>query len=183
MTERDDILGILAEQRDTVLITVRGMDDEQAARRTTVSALTLGGLIKHLAHTERSWIHVMTKADGEVPPGGIDMDQYRMKEGETLAGLLAEYASAAAETETAVAGLSSLDKAVPLPVYPWSPPERVWWSARRVLLHLIRETAQHAGHADIIRESLDGANTTMRMGADAGMTADDFAAFGTKDDA
>jgi hypothetical protein len=58
---------------------------------------------------------------------------------------------------------------VPLPNYPWFGGGGVRWS-RRILLHLIRETAQHAGHADIIRESLDGANTTMAMARDAGMT-------------
>ncbi len=46
---------------------------------------------------------------------------------------------------------------------------RQWWTARRLLLHVLRETSHHSGHADIIRESLDGANTTMQMGADAGM--------------
>jgi uncharacterized damage-inducible protein DinB len=177
--ERHDILSLLAEQRETLLITVRGIDDEQAARRTTVSELTLGGVIKHLAHTERSWIHALTERNGEIPPGGLDMSQYTMAEGETLAGLIAEYAAAAEATETAVLALPSLAEMVPLAVYPWSPPERVSWSALRVLLHLIRETAQHSGHADIIREALDGANTTMQMGVDAGMNEEDFAALGT----
>lgn len=56
--------------------------------------------------------------------------------------------------------LGDLDRSVPLPKSPWSPPETVYWPARRILLYLIRETAQHAGHADIIREALDGASTT-----------------------
>ncbi|WP_374778144.1 DUF664 domain-containing protein [Streptomyces sp. NBC_01310] len=78
----------------------------------------------------------------------------------TLTGLLKQYAAAARTTEQAVADLRDMDRRVPLPSTPWSPPETVYWSARRILLHLIRETAQHAGHADIIRESLDGASTT-----------------------
>ena len=72
--------------------------------------------------------------------------------------LLEEYAKAAAETADLVAGLPDLDAAQPLPEAPWFPPG-ARWSARRVLLHVIAETAQHAGHADIIRESLDGAKT------------------------
>ncbi|CAM5290356.1 hypothetical protein SAVIM338S_00289 [Streptomyces avidinii] len=72
--------------------------------------------------------------------------------------MLRQCAAAAEATGDAVAGLPDLDRAVPLPVTPWSPPEPVHWSARRILLHLIRETAQHAGHADIFRESPDGAN-------------------------
>ncbi|MDX5451676.1 MAG: DinB family protein, partial [Rhodococcus sp. (in: high G+C Gram-positive bacteria)] len=86
-----------------------------------------------------------------------------------VAGLLERYEAIAKETEAFVAGLEDLDLPVPLPTAPWAP-ERQWWSARKVLLHIIRETAHHSGHADIIRESLDGANTTRQQGADAGMT-------------
>ena len=179
MSERDDLIGLLAEQRSTLLITVRGIDDDQAARRTTVSDLTLGGVIKHLARAERSWVYLVTKGNGEAPPDAINTDQYRMSAGETIAGLVEEYVDAGRTTDETVTELSSLDKAVLLPVYPWSPPERQIWTARRLLLHVIRETAQHAGHADIIRESLDGANTTMQLGIDAGMTEEDFAALDT----
>ncbi|GAB2894844.1 DinB family protein [Streptomyces deserti] len=158
--EHGELLHALAEQRELLLITVRGLTDSQAARRTTVSDLTLGGIVKHLARGERVWAQIMAEGDGELPDGMLDMDQYRMGEQDTLAGLLEQYAAAARATEEAVAGLPDLGRSVPLPVTPWSPPEREYWSARRILLHLIRETAQHAGHADIIREALDGANTT-----------------------
>ncbi|NYI07646.1 DinB family protein [Allostreptomyces psammosilenae] len=162
--ERTQLLGILAEQRDTLLITVRGLDDERAARRTTVSELTLGGLIKHVARTEAFWVRLMRERDGLLLPGDLDEERMRLSDGETLDGMLAEYAAVAEATEAAVAALPDLDVAVPLPDFPWAPSdEPVYWSARRVLLHLLRETAHHCGHADIIRESLDGANTTMQM--------------------
>ncbi len=96
------------------------------------------------------------------------MATYTMTEDETLAGLLDDYRATAQETARVVASLDDLDLLVPLPTAPWAP-ERQWWTARRVLLHVLRETSHHSGHADIIRESLDGANTTMQMGADAGM--------------
>jgi hypothetical protein len=102
----------------------------------------------------------MVKGDGELPEGMLDLEQYRMVEGETLAELLEQYAVAAHGTGNAVAVLPDLDRSVPLPKTPWSPPQTVHWSTRRILLHVIRETAQHAGHADIIREALDGASTT-----------------------
>jgi len=57
-----------------------------------------------------------------------------------------------------VVSLPLLDASQPLPDAPWFEPG-ARWSARRVFLHVIAETAQHAGHADIIRESLDGAKT------------------------
>ena len=83
---------------------------------------------------------------------------FRMLDGETLAGLLEDYEQTARRTDELVAALPDLDISHPLPKEPWFEPGATW-SARRVLLHLIGETAQHAGHADIIRESLDGAKS------------------------
>jgi hypothetical protein len=85
-------------------------------------------------------------------------DGFRMLEGETLAGLLAEYDRVAQRTDDLVRSLPDLDASHPLPEAPWFE-KGASWSARRVLLHVIAETAQHAGHADIIRESLDGAKS------------------------
>jgi uncharacterized damage-inducible protein DinB len=158
--ERAELLSALADQRDLLLITVRGINDAQAIQRTVVSELTLGGIIKHLSRGERVWTQILVEGDGEMPEGMLDLGQYRMTEDDTLAGLLEEYDEAARGTEKAVSELRDLEGTVPLPLTPWSPPEREYWSARRILLHLIRETAQHAGHADIIRETLDGASTT-----------------------
>ncbi|GAA2093077.1 DinB family protein [Microlunatus panaciterrae] len=161
--EQSELLEMLAEQRETLLITLRDVTEEQAASRSTVSDLTLGGVVKHLARTERVWTHVMTEQPGD-PEGMFDFEQYYLTEGDTLAGLLAEYAEAIRTTDAAVASLPDLERRVPLPEAPWSPPETQYWTTRRILLHLLRETAHHSGHADIIRESLDGANTTRRLG-------------------
>jgi hypothetical protein len=129
MSERDDLLGLLAEQRSTLLITVRGIDDEQAARRRTVSDLTLGGVIEHLARAGRSWVYLVTEGNGEAPPDAINTDQHRMSPGETIAVLVEEYLNAGKATAETVVALSSLDQTVLLPVYPWSPPERQTWTA------------------------------------------------------
>ena len=161
--ERADILRALTEQREVLLIAARGLDDAQAAARSTVSELTIGGIIRHLAQGNRAWAYIMAGREG-TPDGFWDVDQYRMRESDTLAGLLEEYAVAARALEDAVVGLTDLDRTVPLPEAPWAPGVVNWWSARRILLHLLRETAQHAGHADIIRETLDGASTTAQLG-------------------
>ncbi|MGH3796072.1 MAG: DUF664 domain-containing protein [Pseudonocardiaceae bacterium] len=84
--------------------------------------------------------------------------QHRLLPGETLAGVLEEYERVASRTDEVVATLPDLGLSHPLPKAPWFEPG-ARWSARRALLHIIAETAQHAGHADIIRESLDGAKT------------------------
>ena len=164
--ERADLLATLASQRHFLRFTTRDLADEQARQRTTVSALCLGGLIKHVTSVERGWgnfilegpsalgdFSAMTEADF-----ARRADEFRLLPGETLAGVLADYADVASRTDGLVASLPDLDTAHPLPKAPWFPPG-AQWSARHVLLHIIAETAQHAGHADIIRESLDGAKS------------------------
>ncbi len=85
-------------------------------------------------------------------------NEWKVQPGETLAVLLDRYAEVAARTDRLVRELPSLDADHALPSAPWFEPG-ARWSARRVVLHIIAETAQHAGHADIIRESLDGQKT------------------------
>lgn len=80
---------------------------------------------------------------------------FRMLPSETLASLLARYQEVARRTDELVTTLPSLDLSHPLPEAPWFEPG-ARWSARRVLLHIATETAQHAGHADILRETVDG---------------------------
>jgi len=161
--ERADLLASLGRQRQFLRNTTRGLTDEQAAARTTVSALCLGGLIKHVGLVERQWCRFIV--EGPMAMSGDPAaaaqswaDQFRMLDGETLAGLLAGYEEIARQTDKLVAGLPDLDAAQPLPKAPWFEPG-AQWSARRVMLHLIAEIAQHAGHADIIREALDGAKS------------------------
>jgi len=160
--ERADLLQSLARQRHFLRHTTRGLTDEQAARQTTASELCLGGLIKHVALTEQQWIRFIIDGPSAMSwdeaSAGDWMAAFTMRDGETLAGLLENYAQVAHRTEELVAQLPDLDAAHPLPPAPWFEPG-ARWSARRVLLHVIAETAQHAGHADIIRESLDGAKS------------------------
>jgi uncharacterized damage-inducible protein DinB len=160
--ERADLLSALAKQRHFLRFTARGLTDEQAAQRTTASALCVGGAIKHVTQTERQWTQfivagpsAMTSDESAI---GAYLDGFRMLAGETLAGLLAEYDQVAQHTDDLIRSLPDLDASHPLPEAPWFE-KGASWSARRVLLHVLAETAQHAGHADIIRESLDGAKT------------------------
>jgi uncharacterized damage-inducible protein DinB len=160
--ERADLLSALGKQRYFLRFTVRGLTDEQAAQRTTASELCLGGVIKHVTATERQWIVFIQTGPAAMARGESDLagylDGFRMLEGETLAGLLEEYDRVAAQTDELIRALPDLDASHPLPEAPWFE-KGARWSARRVLLHVIAETAQHSGHADIIRESLDGAKS------------------------
>lgn len=162
--ERADLAQTLAKQRHFLRYTTRGMSDEEAAQRTTVSELCLGGIIKHVTAVERQWARFIV--EGPSAMGNWDdgasmqdyLDGFRMLPGETLAGLLADYERAASETDDLIAKLPDLDAVQPLPEAPWYE-KGASWSARLVLLHVIAETSQHSGHADIIREAIDGAKT------------------------
>jgi uncharacterized damage-inducible protein DinB len=164
--ERSDQLEMLAKQRNFLRYTTQGLTDEQAQARVTVSELTLGGLVKHVADVERSWVAFIIEGPSTMN-NASDMteedwarrrDEFRLLDGETLAGVLADYEATAAATDDLVRTLPDLGATQPLPSAPWFPSQRRW-SARRVLLHIIAETAQHCGHADIIRESIDGQKT------------------------
>jgi len=160
--ESADLLETLAQSRSFLRYTVRDLSDKQAAQRTTASELCLGGLVKHVASMERRWTSFITEGSSAMAPDAGVMAEwatgFTMLEGETLAGLLMEYERVAARTAALVVTLPDLDVSQALPEAPWFE-TGARWSARRVLLHLIAETAQHAGHADILRESLDGAKT------------------------
>lgn len=156
-SEKADLLESLARHRGFLTTTAQGLTDEQAALTPTVSELHVGGLIKHVTSTERGWIAFMTGADMAAAAGDWRAGHH-MLESDTLAGLLADYERCAEETTAAVLALPDLDGTQPLPEAPWFEPG-ARWTSRRVLLHLIAETAQHAGHADIIRETIDGART------------------------
>ena len=159
--ERADLVQTLDKHRGFFRFTVRGLTDEQATTRTTASALTLAGLIKHVAHTEEKWADFAQRGAEafDMTNWGVEAWQaeWSLQPGETLAGLLAEYEEIARRTDELVATLD-LDAGHPLPQAPWFEPGAVW-SVRRTVLHIIAETAQHAGHADILRESLDGQKT------------------------
>ncbi|HAM00718.1 MAG TPA: hypothetical protein DCQ30_00590 [Acidimicrobiaceae bacterium] len=160
--ERDDILEALAAHRGFLRRTVRDLTDEQAAMRPTVSELCLGGIIKHVTAVERAWADFVRRgpvAMAFTPERAASHAAgFRMEPGDTLAGLLDDYEAAARETDELVVSAASLDESQPLPEAPWFPPG-ARRSVRRVMVHLVAETAQHAGHADIIRESIDGAKT------------------------
>lgn len=168
--ETEDLLATLAQARYFLRFTSRDLTDEQAAARPTVSALSIGGLIKHVTETEQNWARFLTEgAPAMASQDGKDfadwteediaerMKGFQLLPGETLEGVLQDYAAVAQQTDAIVRSLPSMDTMLTLPEAPWF--TETEWSARRVVLNMIAETTQHSGHADIIRETLDGAKS------------------------
>lgn len=159
--ERRDLLEALTFQRAMFLGTAEGLTEEEARRASTVSELSIGGLIKHVTLVEDQWVQFVTDGPAAFERHQSQQEQYaawaaafHLTDDETLAGAIAAYQEVAARTDALMATID-LDATQPLPVAPWFPPGAVR-SARRTFNHVLAELAQHSGHADIIREAIDG---------------------------
>lgn len=163
--ERSALREYLAYHQSAYFAVSYGLTDEQARSTPSVSALSIGGLVKHATGMQRTWMARVAAAP-ELPPKDtrpFDViakefgDQHVMRPDETLDGLLRAF-EAQNEQSLLLAETADLDAAVPVPRdIPWFPKNLQAWSVRWVILHVINELARHAGHADIIRESIDGA--------------------------
>lgn len=165
--EREDLVGVLEQHRQLFLVTTQGLSDEQARLTPTVSVLSVGGLVKHVNAMVSEWLDFVERGPAQHEP--IDYDDpdaavyeqfangFRLLPDETLAGVLAEWQAVSDRTDALVRSVN-LDESHPLPEAPWFPPGAEW-SNRRVFMHLLAEISQHAGHADIVRESIDGQKT------------------------
>jgi Protein of unknown function (DUF664) len=167
--ERADLLESLRSARYFLRHTVEGLTDEQARLTPTASELSLGGLIKHVSATEKQWVAFIERGTEAMPSieGDYDPDspavqewrnEFKLLPDQTLADVLAAYEQVAAYTDALVESLPDLDLSHALPSAPWFAPG-AHRSARRVFQHIVAETAQHSGHADIIRETIDGQKT------------------------
>lgn len=177
---RTELLAELALAREVLIGTTEGLTDEQVGERPTASSLCLGALIKHVASTEAAWGRFVVEGTSamamELPEGvtwqdifagtahtwpqwAIDrQNDFQMLPGDTRDSVIQKYRDVATRTEEIIAGVADLSRTTPLPEAPWNEPGASH-SVRRVLIHLVAETSQHAGHAEIIRESIDGRTT------------------------
>jgi uncharacterized damage-inducible protein DinB len=162
--EKGQLLAYLEQQRHFIRLAAYGLTDEEARLSPSVSSLSVGGLIKHVAKVEEHWMGIVLERPAE-PSSENYEDGFRLGPDETLEGALAFYDSVARATERVV-DRCPLDQRVPVPQgVPWFPKDIDAWNVRWVVLHLIEETARHAGHADIVRESIDGATWFTLMSA------------------
>ncbi|MFF0291145.1 DinB family protein [Streptomyces sp. NPDC005262] len=153
-TEREALCGFLDKQRADLLRKIEGVSDTDARMTPTVSPLSLMGLLKHSALWERRWFQVIVAGrtlPGEWPEAEVQDwrdEDFHVDEQDTVKRWTVFFEEQVAISRDIVAGLA-LEA-------PCRRPELVDRNLRWVLLHMIEETARHAGHADIIRESIDG---------------------------
>lgn len=152
-SERAALVSFLDAQREGLIRKVEGVDDAEARMAPTASTLSLLGLVKHAATWERRWFGVVMAGRAapdkwpEVRTEPRDADLF-VDEADTVNCWVASYREAIAESCAIVAAMD-LDG-------PCARPDIIECNVRYVLFHMIEETARHAGHADIIRETLDG---------------------------
>ncbi|MEB4614277.1 DinB family protein [Leucobacter sp. M11] len=157
-TEADDLRGAFATQRGLLERTVTGLTPEQLSLSPTASELCLGAILAHLAVVESQWLdRAGVPRDSPLlpDPGSAPFPD---RDGRDLDSFRAEGGAVAERLDAWLAAEPDLGARVPLPATPWFPAGSTW-SRREVLLHLLREIAQHSGHADLIREAIDGQKT------------------------
>ncbi|MER6996544.1 DinB family protein [Streptomyces sp. NPDC000410] len=154
--ERGALINFVEAQRGAIRRSVLGLTEEQAASRPSASELSLSGLLKHVAEAELNWLRLAQQRPNERARTQETWgDSFRLVDGETVPETLAFWEGVAKETEEFIRAVPSLDDTFPLPEAPWFPKEGAV-SMRWLMLHLVEEIGRHAGHADVIRESLDG---------------------------
>ena len=156
-SERDSIGQYLDYQRETILLKTEGLTKEQLAQRIPSSGLTLAGILYHLALVEEDWFEVdflgqPQREDWRDIDWKTDPDyEFRTALEKDPEWLRSRYREACDRARRVTAGADSLD-AVSVSTRVNGRPFTLRW----VMLHLIEETARHAGHADLLREAIDG---------------------------
>ncbi|MBO0804212.1 MAG: DinB family protein [Nocardiopsaceae bacterium] len=155
--EREALVQYLDYQRETILLKAEGLDAGQLATRIPTSSLTLAGILYHLALVEESWMEErFLGLPLREPWRGVDWDadpdwEFRTATALDPGEVRQRYRDACERSRAVAAGADGLDQ---LSVAPFRAGEH--FTLRWVLLHLIEETARHAGHADLLREAIDG---------------------------
>jgi uncharacterized damage-inducible protein DinB len=163
--ERSALREYLSYHQSAYFAVAYGLTDEQARLTPTAGELSIGGLIKHVTAMQDTWMSRVAAAPDAPPPDPRPFDevaaeygeQHVMRPDETLHGLIEKFKAQNAQTLSLVE-TADLDAEVPVPhEIPWFPKDLDAWSVRWVVLHVINELARHSGHADIVREGIDGA--------------------------
>lgn len=180
LNEPDAVAGFLEAQLKAIRTAAYGLTEDQARQTPCRSSLSVGGLVKHATFGLRSYLRRLGEpgafATEEFTPEryAAYFGSFALTEEETLASVLAEF-DAAATSYLAAVRVADPDRGSVQPPAPWDGRNEPTETLERVhLLHALVEMARHAGHADIVREQLDGATSAELDAAVEGRPADDF---------
>jgi uncharacterized damage-inducible protein DinB len=149
--EKTTLLAFLEWYRDALLRKVEGLDRDALTRRMVPSTTTLLGIVKHLAYVERGWFRITFLGEQVSRPRSVDDPdaEFRVEDGETVEAILTMHRDEVERSRDIVAAASLDDHA--------RREDRRDYTLRWIMVHMIEETARHVGHADILREQIDGA--------------------------
>jgi uncharacterized damage-inducible protein DinB len=156
-SERDSLGQYLDYQRETILLKTEGLTREQLAQPIPTSGLTLAGILYHLALVEESWFEARFLGHGyreDFADADWDADpdyEFRTALEKEPDWLRRRYRDACNRARQVAAAADSLDDVSATPLSSGKA-----FTLRWVMMHLIEETARHAGHADLLREAIDG---------------------------
>ena len=151
LAERATLISFLDYLRETMIWKLQGLTDDQARRRPTENGNSLLALVHHLAYVENWWFRVCFNGEPDPVPDNHDPDfDFKVPEEMTVADVVGFYRSEIQHSNEIVAAAPSLDQDSAIPAR--SGHRTLRW----ILVHMIEETARHAGHADITREMIDG---------------------------
>jgi len=148
--EREMLLEFLDFFRSVMIRKIEGLDHDGLRMSPVGSGTCLGGLLKHLAYVERWWFQAFfASREVDFPWTEEDPDaDFRVSEDDTAESLIALYRRECDVSREVVGETADLDVSVP--------GRRGDVTLRWILIHMVEETARHAGHADLIREMVDG---------------------------
>jgi uncharacterized damage-inducible protein DinB len=155
-SEKDVLAGFLDHYRHVLLEICEGLSEEELRRPMVPSGTSLLGIVKHLAYVERGWFQENVANERYDYPFDVDADpeaDFRIEEGETAQDIFDLYRRACERSREALES-ASLDDLVE------NPERRFDYNVRWIVAHMLEETARHAGHADILREQIDGRTET-----------------------
>lgn len=154
--ERITLTEFLDWYRLTMVLKLQGLTDDEARAKLVGSDTTLLGLVRHLTDVERNWFRRRLRGEDVAPQYYSDADldgDFHVGPRDTIAATIAAYEAECEISRAITADTASLDELSAVPIKDYDAPVSLRW----ILVHMIEETARHAGHADILRELIDGA--------------------------
>jgi Protein of unknown function (DUF664) len=169
--ETDAIAAFLAQAQDAFRVLLHGLTAEQASLAPSASVLSVGGLVKHATAVQQTWLAGVEAAPRPAPAAdGVEdyLEGFTFRATDSLPELVSSFDEVSAAVLDAVRRVD-LDTPVPVPDAPWFPRDVEAWTVRWVWWHLMEELSRHAGHGDLVRETLDGATMYALVAARDGL--------------